>query len=85
MESGTRGNTVGVIDPTVVSDRRSQLAAREPVTWTRSYLRWAALTDAACSLLAGGLAVYARFAGQGHLPASYVEFALWVPFHRGGL
>jgi exopolysaccharide biosynthesis polyprenyl glycosylphosphotransferase len=74
-----KGDTVSVIDPTVVSDRRSPLAAREPVTWTRSYLRWAALTDAACGLLAGGLAVYVRFAGQGHLPASYVGFALVLP------
>ena len=45
----------------------------------RSYLRWAALTDCACSLLAGALAVYVRFAGQGHLPVSYLAFTVALP------
>jgi exopolysaccharide biosynthesis polyprenyl glycosylphosphotransferase len=70
---------VSVLDHAVVSDRRPRLAVREPVTWTRSYLRSAALTDCICSLLAGGLAVEVRFVGQGYLPLSYVAFTLALP------
>src|SRR5260221_5979222 len=74
-----KGDTVSVLDHAVVSDRKLRLAAREPVPWTRSYLRWAALTDAGCGLLGGGLALYVRFAGQGSLPVSYVAFAVALP------
>jgi exopolysaccharide biosynthesis polyprenyl glycosylphosphotransferase len=49
------------------------------VPWTRSYLRWAVVTDCACGLAAGALALYVRFAGQGDLPASYVGFAIALP------
>ena len=70
---------MSVLDHAVVSDRRRRVAAREPVPWTRSYLRWAALTDAGCGLLGGGLALYVRFAGEGYLPASYVAFAIALP------
>ncbi len=70
---------MSVLDHAVVSDRKLRLAAREPVPWTRSYLRWAALTDAGCGLLGGGLALYVRFAGQGYLPVSYVAFAVALP------
>jgi exopolysaccharide biosynthesis polyprenyl glycosylphosphotransferase len=70
---------VSVLDHVVVSDRRPRSAARDQVIWTRSYLRWAALTDCACGLLAGALALYVRFAGQGYLPASYVAFAVALP------
>src|SRR5260221_10600738 len=79
IESGTWGDTVSVLDHAVVSDRRPRLAAGEPVTWTRSYLRSAALTDSVCGLLGGGLALYVRFAGQGSLPVSYVAFAVALP------
>src|SRR5258708_4310509 len=74
-----KGDTVSVLDHAVVSDRKLRLAAREPVPWTRSYLRWAALTDAGWGLLGGGLALYVRFAGQGSLPVSYVAFAVALP------
>src|SRR5258708_8860644 len=74
-----KGDTVSVLDHAVVSDRKLRLAAREPVPWTRSYLRWAALTDAGCGLLGGGLALYVPFAGQGYLPVSYVAFAVALP------
>jgi exopolysaccharide biosynthesis polyprenyl glycosylphosphotransferase len=71
---------VSVIDQAVVSDRRPRLAAREPLTWTTSYLRWAALTDCICSLLGGGLALYVRFVSQqGYVPVSYLVFAIVMP------
>ncbi len=69
-----------VLDHGVVSDRRPGLAVREPVAWTRSYLRWAALTDCVCSLLAGAVALYVRFVGQqGYVPVSYLAFAAALP------
>ena len=74
-----KGDSVSVLEQAVVADRRPHLAAREPVTWTRSYLRWAALTDCACALLAGALALYVRFAGQGSLPLSYLAFGAALP------
>ena len=70
---------MSVLDHAVVSGPRPPLAVREPVTWTRSYLRWVALTDCACALLAGALALYVRFAGQGYVPVSYVAFATALP------
>jgi exopolysaccharide biosynthesis polyprenyl glycosylphosphotransferase len=67
-------------DHAVAFDPRPRLAiAREPITWPRAYLRRAALIDGACSLLAGALAVYVRFQGQGHLPVSYLAFAVGLP------
>jgi exopolysaccharide biosynthesis polyprenyl glycosylphosphotransferase len=69
-----------VLDHGVVSNRRPGLAVREPVAWTRSYLRWAALTDCVCSLLAGAVALYVRFVGQqGYVPVSYLAFAAALP------
>jgi exopolysaccharide biosynthesis polyprenyl glycosylphosphotransferase len=70
---------VSAVDHAVVSDARRRLAVREPASWTRLYLRWAALTDCACGLLAGALGLYVRFAGQGSLPPSYVGFAVTLP------
>jgi exopolysaccharide biosynthesis polyprenyl glycosylphosphotransferase len=70
---------VSAINHAIVSDARPRLAVREPVSWTRSYLRWAVLTDGACGLAAGALALYVRFAGQGDLPVSYVGFAIALP------
>ena len=71
---------MSVIDPVVVPERRTRLTAREPVGWTKSYLRWALLTDCACSLLGGGLALYVRFVSQkGYLPSSYLAFAVALP------
>jgi exopolysaccharide biosynthesis polyprenyl glycosylphosphotransferase len=71
---------VSALDHAVSTDRRARLAARDQPAWTRSYLRWAALTDCACSLLAGALALYARFLSQqGSLPVSYIAFAVALP------
>jgi exopolysaccharide biosynthesis polyprenyl glycosylphosphotransferase len=70
---------MSVIDHALVSENGRRLAARASVSWTRGYLRWSALTDVACALLAGGLALYARFAGPGQLPVSYVAFAIALP------
>ena len=64
------------------SSLRSQppLGCSGSVPWTRSYFRRAALTDGACSLLAGALALYVRFVGsQGYLPVSYLAFAVAMP------
>ena len=75
-----KGDTVSVLEHPVVADRRPRLAVREPVTWTRSYVRWAALTDCACGLLAGALALYLRFVSQqGYLPVSYFAFGIGLP------
>ena len=63
----------------VVSDRRPRVAAREPAAWTKSYLRSAALADSTCALVAGSLAVEARFVGQGYLPLSYLAFTIALP------
>jgi exopolysaccharide biosynthesis polyprenyl glycosylphosphotransferase len=54
-------------------------AAREPVTWVRNYLRSALLSDCICGLLAGTLAVYVRFMGQGPVPVSYLAFTFALP------
>ena len=70
---------MSVLDHAVVSGPRPRLAVREPVTWPRSYLRWVALADCACALLAGALALFVRFAGQGYLPVSYIAFATALP------
>jgi|HubBroStandDraft_2_1064218.scaffolds.fasta_scaffold43790_2 exopolysaccharide biosynthesis polyprenyl glycosylphosphotransferase len=65
----------------VVTDRQPRLvAARGPVTWTRSYLRLACLIDGGSSLLAGALALYVRFAAsQGYVPFSYLAFGVALP------
>src|SRR5262249_18694844 len=74
------GDTVSVLDPVVLSDRRARVGVREPAGWARSYLRWAALADCVCSLLGGGLALYVRFVSQeGFVPASYLAFAVALP------
>jgi exopolysaccharide biosynthesis polyprenyl glycosylphosphotransferase len=71
---------VSVLEHAVPTDRIPRLAiAREPVTWTRTYLRHLALADAFCGLIAGALAVYVRFMGQGHWPVSYLAFTLVLP------
>ena len=45
----------------------------------RSYLRWAALLDGLCALVAGGLAAEVRFVSQGYLPVSYLVFTIALP------
>ena len=63
----------------VVSDRRSRPDTREPVTWTRSYIRRAALADGVCALLAGLLAIEVRFVWQDYLPVSHLGFTAVLP------
>ena len=70
---------MSVLDHAAVSERSLQLTTREPVTWTRSYLRWAVVTDCVCALVAGALAVEVRFVGQGYLPVSYLAFTVALP------
>jgi exopolysaccharide biosynthesis polyprenyl glycosylphosphotransferase len=70
---------MSVLDQVVLLDRRSRVGVREPAGWARGYLRWAGLTDGACGLAGGGLALYVRFASQGYLPVSYVAFAFGLP------
>jgi exopolysaccharide biosynthesis polyprenyl glycosylphosphotransferase len=75
---GTEGDTVSVAGQAVVSDHGARLAVRAPVAWTRTYLRWAALADCACALVAGAIAVDLRFS-QGHVPVSYLAFTAALP------
>ena len=70
---------MSLLEPAIETDRLTRVATRGPVPWTRSYLRRAVLTDAVCSLLAGGLALYIRFVGQGHPPTSYLAFTVGLP------
>jgi exopolysaccharide biosynthesis polyprenyl glycosylphosphotransferase len=71
---------VSVLEHTVATERIPRLAvAREPVTWTRTYLRRLILTDSICGLVAGALAVEVRFVGQDQLPISYLAFTIALP------
>ena len=60
------------------ADHGLQLAVRSPASWTRTYLRWAALADCACALLAGAIAVELRFANQ-QSPGTYLAFTAALP------
>ena len=70
---------MSVLEPAKEADRSAREATRGLVPWTRSYLRRAVLIDAVCSLLAGGLALYIRFVGQGRPPTSYLVFTVGLP------
>jgi len=72
---GVAGNTA------VTEHNRVQagLAARDPATWTTAYLRWAAVTDGACALLAGLLAFELRFDTQNYRPLIYLVFTAALP------
>jgi exopolysaccharide biosynthesis polyprenyl glycosylphosphotransferase len=71
---------VTALDHALVSDHTLPLGiAREPVTWTKTYLRRVALADGICGLIAGALAVEVRFMGQGYWPVSYLAFTLALP------
>ena len=70
---------MSLLEPAIETDRLTRVATRGPVPWTRSYLRRAVLIDAVCSLLAGGLALYIRFVGQGRPPTSYLVFTVGLP------
>jgi len=58
--------------------RLTRLAARRAASWTGSYLRKVAVTDACCALAAGLVAFEVRFGGQAHAVA-YLWFALSMP------
>lgn len=56
-----------------------RVGALEPAAWVRSYLRRALLSDAACALVAGAVAVEARFGSQGSLPRAYLAVTAALP------
>jgi exopolysaccharide biosynthesis polyprenyl glycosylphosphotransferase len=76
-----KGETVTTAGAAVITDRYSRLTAREPAarSWTKIYLRSTVLSDCACALVAGVVAVEVRFVGQGHLPVSYIAFTAALP------
>ena len=59
--------------------RQALLAAQSSAAWTRAYLWRAALGDLACGVLAGVVAVQARFVSQGYQPVEYVAFTCALP------
>jgi exopolysaccharide biosynthesis polyprenyl glycosylphosphotransferase len=54
-------------------------AAKDSATWTRAYLWRAAVGDFACAVVAGVLAVQARFLSHGSEPAAYLVFTCVLP------
>ena len=58
--------------------RFTRLAARRATSWTGTYLRKVAVTDACCALAAGLVAFEVRFGGQAHAVA-YLWFGLSMP------
>jgi exopolysaccharide biosynthesis polyprenyl glycosylphosphotransferase len=54
-------------------------AARDSAAWTRAYLWRAAVGDFACAVVAGVLAVQARFLSHGSEPAAYLVFTCVLP------
>jgi exopolysaccharide biosynthesis polyprenyl glycosylphosphotransferase len=59
--------------------RQALLAAQSSAAWTRTYLWRAAAGDFACGVIAGVIAVQARFVSQGDQPAEYVAFTCALP------
>jgi exopolysaccharide biosynthesis polyprenyl glycosylphosphotransferase len=59
--------------------RQALLAAQSSAAWTRAYLWRAAVGDLACGVLAGVVAVQARFVSQGYQPVEYVAFTCALP------
>ena len=54
-------------------------AAKDSAAWTRAYLWRAAVGDVTCAVLAGVLAIQARFVSQGSQPAAYLAFTCAIP------
>ena len=54
-------------------------AAKDSAAWTRAYLWRAAVGDVTCAVLAGVLAIQARFLSQGSQPAAYLAFTFAIP------
>jgi exopolysaccharide biosynthesis polyprenyl glycosylphosphotransferase len=59
-------------------------AAQDSAAWTRAYLWRAALVDFACAVVAGVLAVQARFLSQGSRPVLYLVFTCVLPLLWAG-
>ncbi len=59
--------------------RQALLAAQNSAAWTRAYLWRAAVGDLACGVIAGVIAVQARFVSQGDQPVEYVAFTCALP------
>jgi exopolysaccharide biosynthesis polyprenyl glycosylphosphotransferase len=54
-------------------------AARDSAAWTKAYLWRAAVGDVTCAVVAGVLAVQARFLSQGSQPFLYLAFTCALP------
>ena len=54
-------------------------AAKDSAAWTRAYLWRAAVGDVTCAVLAGVLAIQARFVSQGSQPTAYLAFTFAIP------
>ncbi len=59
-------------------------AARDSASWTRAYLWRAAIGDFACAVIAGIVAVQARFVSQGSQPVKYLAFTGALPLLWAG-
>ena len=54
-------------------------ASQDSAAWARAYLWRAAVGDVTCAVIAGVLAVQARFLSQGSQPAAYLVFTCVLP------
>jgi exopolysaccharide biosynthesis polyprenyl glycosylphosphotransferase len=59
--------------------RQAILAAQTSAAWARAYLWRAAIGDFACGVVAGVIAVQARFVSQGSQPIAYLVFTCALP------
>ena len=57
----------------------ARLAALDSASWERTYLRWAAVSDGACALLAGALAAAVLSGNEGYLPPAYFALTIMLP------
>ena len=63
----------------VYSGHQALRAAQDSAAWSRAHLWRAAVGDFACAVVAGVLAVQARFVSQGYQPAAYLAFTSALP------
>jgi exopolysaccharide biosynthesis polyprenyl glycosylphosphotransferase len=59
--------------------RQALLAAQTSAAWARAYLWRAAIGDFACGVVAGVIAIQARFVSQGSQPVEYLVFTCALP------
>ena len=59
-------------------------ASRDSAAWSRSYLWRAAVGDVTCAVLAGVLAINARFLSEGSQPLAYLIFTCAIPLLWAG-